>query len=130
MRETIAVLRGYRLAGFLVAISLASVLSACGGSNSVQSSAGVSCNNYSLHGAGKYRNEETIRVEVNNSTAYPVRYAIDVDLTAAKDGPSDTYVTISGSLASHASGELGRKVLTEDPIQRCQVIHITRQSQS
>jgi len=134
MRETIAVLRGYGLVSALVAVTLVGVLSACGGgSTSVQSSAGVSCSNYPLHGTGKYRNEETIRVDVNNSTAYPARYAIDVDLTAGQDGPagaSATYVTIRGSLASHASGELGRKVLTEGAIQRCRVTRITRQVQS
>jgi hypothetical protein len=134
MREPIAVLRGYGLVSGLVAVTLASALSACGGgSTSVQSSAGVSCSNYPLHGTGKYRNEETIRVEVNNSTASPARYAIDVDLTAGQGGPagaSATHVTIRGSLASHAVGELGRKVLTEDAIRRCQVTRITRQSQS
>jgi hypothetical protein len=134
MKERIAVLRGYGLAACLVAVILASALTACGGgSTSVQSSAGVSCSNYPLHGTGKYRNEETIRVEVSNSAAYPVRYAIDVDLTTGQGGPSDasvTYATIRGSLASHASGELGRKVLTVDPIQRCQVTRITRQRES
>jgi hypothetical protein len=122
-------LRGYRLVCSLVAVTLAGALSACGGSTSVQSSPGVTCSNYPLHGAGKYHNEASIRVEVSNSTAYPAHYAIDVDLTAGQDGPGDapaTNVTIRGSLASHASGELDRKVLTGDPIQRCRIIRILR----
>jgi hypothetical protein len=125
--------RGYALVGSLVAVALAGALSACGGSTSVQSSPGASCSNYPLHGAGSYHNEASIHVEVSNATAYPARYAIDVTLTAAHDGPggaSAVHVTIHGSLGSHASGELGRKVLTADLIQRCQVTGITRQSES
>jgi hypothetical protein len=128
MRERIAVLRGYGLMSCLAAVSVASVLTGCGGSASVQSSPGLSCSNYSLHGAGKYHNEASIRVEISNSTAAPARYAIDVDLTPG--GTPSTLVTIHGSLASHASGELSRKVLTAGPIQRCRVTRVTQQSGS
>jgi hypothetical protein len=133
MREKNAVLRGYGLVGCLAAVTLAGTLSACGGAAPVQSSPGASCSNYPLHGAGSYHNEASIRVEVSNATAHPARYAIDVTLTAAKNasgGASSMHVTIHGSLGSHASGELGRKVLTADLIQRCQVTSITRQSES
>lgn len=134
MRERIAVLHGYRLTSSLVALILAGALSACGSSTSVQASPGVSCSNFPLNGTGKYHNEESVRVEVSNSTAHSARYAIDVDLTASHDGPGDApttmVVTIHGSLASHASGELGRKLLTGDPIQRCRVTRITQQNGS
>ena len=131
MREKIVMLRGYGLMSGLVAVFLISALSGCGGSASVQSSPGLSCSNYPLHGAGKYHNEASVRVEVSNSTAAPARYAIDVILTAAANGSAvtpSTLVTIHGSLASHASGQLSRKLLTTDAIQRCRVTHITQQS--
>jgi hypothetical protein len=134
MREKNAVLRGYGLVGCLAAVTLAGTLSACGGGPApVQSSPGASCSNYPLHGAGSYHNEASIHVEVSNATSHPARYAIDVTLTAAKDASGaapSMHVTIHGSLGSHASGELGRKVLTADLIQRCQVTSITRQSES
>lgn len=129
----VELLRGYGPASFLAAVALAGALSACGSSHSAQSGPGLSCSNYPLHGTGAYHNEASIRVEVSNSTAHPARYAIDVDLTASHDGPGDassTHVTIYGSVAPHASGELGRKVLTADPIRRCRIIRMTRQGRS
>ena len=124
-------LRSYRLVSLLVAVALVGALSACGGSALPAGSA--SCTNYALHGAGKYHNEVSVRVEVSNSTAHPARYAVDVALTAGRGAPADaasTHVTIHGSVAAHASAELGRKVLTADPDQRCRVIRITRLSRS
>jgi hypothetical protein len=127
------VLRSYRLVSLLVAVALAGALSACGGSASALPAGSVSCTNYALHGAGKYHNEVSVRVEVSNSTAHPARYAVDVALTAGRGAPADAasaHVTIRGSVASHASAELGRKVLTAGPDQRCRVIRITRLSRS
>jgi hypothetical protein len=129
MSVNIAVWRGYRPVCLVVAVTLAGTLSACGGSSSVQSSPGVTCTNYVLHGTGSYHNEVSVRVEVSNSTAHPARYAIDVELTTSShDGPggaSSSRVTIRGSVPSHASAELGRKVLTAGPVQRCRAPRIT-----
>ena len=134
MRENIAVSRGYRPVSLLVAVTLAGALSACGGSSSVRSSPGVTCTNYALYGAGSYHNEVSVRVEVSNSTAHPARYAIAVELTTSSHGgsggASSARVTIRGSVPSHASAELGRKVLTAGPVQRCRAARITRLSRS
>jgi hypothetical protein len=133
MREAIAVLRGYRLAALLAAVTVAGALSSCGGSDSAQSAPGLSCTNYALHGTGKYHDEVSVSVKVSNSTTHLARYAIDVALTASHDGPGDapsTHVIIHGSVASHASTELSRKVLTADPVQRCRVTRTTRLSGS
>lgn len=126
-------MRGYCLARGLVAVAAMGVLSACGSSGPVSASPGLSCSNYALHGTGLYHNEESVRVEVSNSTGHATRYAIDVTLTGSGAGtarPPATLVTVSGAVASHASGLLGRKVLTTGPIQRCRVTRITRQSVS
>jgi len=126
-------LRGYSLVSVLVAVGAASLLSACGSSGPASASPGLTCSNYALHGAGVYRNEESVRIEVSNSTAHAALYAIDVTLTGKADGtakPSATLVTVSGAVASHASGLLGRKVLTTEPIQQCRVTRITSQSES
>jgi hypothetical protein len=127
------VLRGCRLAAFLAALTLAGALSSCGGSDTAQSAPGLSCTNYALHGTGKYHDEVSVSVKVSNSTTHLARYAIDVALTASHDGPGDapsTHVTIHGSVASHASTELSRKVLTAGPVQRCRVTRTTRLSGS
>jgi hypothetical protein len=133
MKEKNVALRGYSLASILVAIVAASLLSACGSSGPVSASQGLTCSNYALHGTGNYRNEESVRVEVSNSTGHAAIYAVGVALTGARNGnapASSTVVTVSGAVASHASGLLGRKVLTTGPIQRCRVTHITSQSES
>jgi hypothetical protein len=129
MRDPIAVLRGWRLAGLLAAVTLAGALSSCGSSDSAQSAPGLSCTNYALHGAGKYHNELSVRVEVSNSTTQLARYAIGVALTGSGGAPA-TNVTINGSVASHRSAELSRKVLTADTVQRCRVTRTTRLSGS
>ena len=126
-------LRGYSLVSALLAVAAASLLSACGSSGPASASQGLSCTNYALHGTGQYHNEESVRVEVSNSTGHAAMYAVDVTLTGSRDGnasASSTVVTISGAVASHASGLLGRKVLTAGPIQRCRVTRITSQSES
>jgi len=121
-------LRGYRLAGSIAAVTTVGALTACGGGPAAaQSGPGLNCSNYSLHGGGSYHNEASIHVKVTNSTARRARYTVDVDLTAAHGGSGHTpavHVTIYGSLASHTSGELGRKVLTGDPIQSCRLVRI------
>jgi hypothetical protein len=126
-------LRSYSLASVLAAVAAACTLSACGSSGPASASPGLTCSNYALHGTGNYRNEESVRVEVSNSTAHAAMYAIDVALTGSRDGAakgSSTLVTVSGAVAPHASGLLGRKVLTAGPIQRCRVTHISSQSES
>jgi hypothetical protein len=133
MRERIAVLRDHRLVSLLAAVALAGALSSCGSSNSAQSAPGLSCINYALHGAGKYHNEVSVRVKVSNSTTHLARYVVEVALTASHDGPGDapsTHVTIHGSVASHTSAELGRKVLTADAVRRCRVTRITQRRRS
>jgi hypothetical protein len=133
MREKIVVLRGYRPASLLVAVTLASALSACGSSSSVLSGPGISCANYALQGTGRYHNETSVRVQVSNSTTHSARYAVEVILTASHDGPGAapaTHVTIHGSIASHASAELSRKVLTAHAVRRCRVTRITRLKRS
>lgn len=128
------VLRGYSLVSVLVAAAAASLLSACGSSGPASASPGLTCSNYVLHGTGNYRNEESVRIEVTNSSAHAALYAIDVTLTGKGNGTSKasttTLVMVSGAVASHASGLLGRKVLTTEPIQQCRVTHITSQSES
>ena len=122
-------LLGYRLTPLLLAVMLAGVLSACGSSDSVVSGQGIRCGNYALQGSGKFRNEVSVRVKVSNPTAHPARYAVDVALTWGHDEHGDAAaarVTIHGSVASHASAELARKVLTARPIRRCRVTRITR----
>lgn len=126
-------LLGYRLTPLLVAVTLASVLSACGSSNSVVSGQGIRCSNYALQSSGKFRNEVSVRVKVSNSTAHPARYAIDVALAGSQGEHGDaaaTRVTIHGSVASHASAELSRKVLTARAIRRCRVTRTTRLGRS
>jgi len=121
-------LRRYSLVSVLVAIAAASLLSGCGSSGPASASPGLTCSNYALHGTGNYRNEESVRIQVTNSSAHATVYAIDVTLTGKGEGA--TLVTVSGAVASHASGLLGRKVLTTEPIQQCRVTHITSQSES
>jgi hypothetical protein len=136
MRGRIVALRSYSRASVLgaVAVAAACLLSGCGSSGPASASPGLTCSNYALHGAGVYRNEESVRIEVSNTTTHAALYAIDVTLTGKGDGtskaPATTLVTVSGAVASHASGLLGRKVLTTEPIQQCRVTHITSQSES
>ena len=133
MRDPIAVLLGYRLTPLLVAVALASALSACGSSDSVVSGQGIRCGNYALQGSGKFRNEVSVQVEVRNPTAHPARYAVDVALTQSHGEHGDAaamHVTIHGSVASHASAELARKVLTARAIRRCRVTRTTRLGRS
>ncbi len=133
MREKIAVLPGYRMTPLLVAVTLASVLSGCGSTGSVVSGQGIRCSNYALQDSGRFRNEVSVRVKVSNSTAHPARYAVDVALTWSHGEQGDAaaaHVTIHGSVASHASAELGRKVLTAGPVRRCRVTRISRLGRS
>lgn len=130
MRGMIAVLRGYRAAGVLVAVSMAGALGACGGgSNAAQSAPGLSCTNYALQGSGRYHNEVSVRVNVTNSTTHRARFAVRVDLTTSGAPPGSAPsvpVTINGSVASRASAVLARKVLTTDRVQGCRVARIIR----
>jgi ABC-type glycerol-3-phosphate transport system substrate-binding protein len=129
----IMALRGKGLACVLIALAAVSGLSACGSSGPASASSGLSCSNYALHGTGQYHNEESVRVQVSNSTAHAALYAVDVTLTGSSGGQAksfSTLVTVSGAVASHQSGLLGRKVLTTGPVQRCRVTRITSQSGS
>jgi hypothetical protein len=129
----IAVLRGYRMVRFLVIAALAGALSACGGSDAAQSAPGLSCVNYTLHGAGAYRNEVSVRVDVRNSTTHRARFVLRVDLTTGDGQPASgtsRHVTINGSVAPGASAVLARKVLTADRVQGCRVSRIIRLGRS
>ena len=130
MRGMSAVLRGYRAASVLVAVSMAGALGACGGgSNAAQSAPGLSCTNYALQGSGTYHNEVSVRVNVKNSTTHRARFAVRVDLSTNGDQPGaapSVHVTINGSVASRASAVLARKVLTKDRVQECRVARIIR----
>jgi hypothetical protein len=126
--------RAYRMAGLLVAAGLAGTLSACGGgSDAAQSAPGLSCVNYALQGSGAYHNEVSVKVNVRNATTHRARYVVRVDLTSSggqpASGPSG-HVTINGSVASHASAVLARKVLTADRVQSCRVSRIIRLGRS
>lgn len=119
-------LRGCRLMICVLAgLAMAGAVSACGGSGSVQAGPGLNCANYALHGAGRYHNEESVQVTVSNSADHAATYAVGVTLTGSAQA-SSTLVTIDGSVPSHSSGQLSRKVLTAGPVQRCQVTRITR----
>lgn len=124
-----AMLRGRRLIFVLAAFGVTGALSACAGSASVQAGPGLNCANYTLHGSGRYHNEESVQVTVSNSADHAAVYAVDVTLTGPGKAPS-TLVTIDGSVPSHSSGQLSRKVLTAGPVQRCQVTRITSQGGS
>lgn len=117
------------LAAVLAGVVAGVVVSACSGSGTVQAGPGLSCANYALHGAGRYHNEESLQVTVSNPAAHPAFYAVDVTLTGPGKA-SSTVVTVDGSVASHTSGQLARKVLTAGPVQRCQVTRITSQGGS
>jgi hypothetical protein len=84
--------------------------------------------NYALHGSGRFHNELAVQVKVENSTSRPARYAVDVDLTISPGAAagSHSHVTIYGSVASRASAELARKVLTTDKVQRCRLTKVSR----
>jgi len=132
MRE-MAVLRGYRPAGLLAAVTLAGAMSACGPSTPAAPAsggvAGVSCTSYALHANGTYHDEVSVRVKVNNSTSRTARYAINVEMSASHPRPGDvtsTEVTIDGSVAAHTSVELGHKVLTSDPVKQCRITKVSR----
>jgi hypothetical protein len=116
--------RGTRLVSSLAVASLATALSACGSSDSAAAGPGLSCTNFALHGSGKYHNEVAIRVQVSNSSGQSARYAVGVALTASQDAA--TRVMIYGPVASHASAELDRKVLTTAAVKRCRVTQITQ----
>jgi hypothetical protein len=135
MKEVSAVPRSYRWASVVAAaFLLVGAVSACGGDpNAAQSAPGLSCVNYALHGSGKFHNELSVHVKIHNSASRPVRYVVDVALTsggAATSGARSAHVTIHGSVASRASADLARKVLTTDKVQRCRVAKVTRIGQS
>jgi hypothetical protein len=124
MRGNIVMMLGRRLICILAALAMAGAVSACGGTGSVQAGPGLNCANYALHGAGRYHNEESVQVTVSNPAGHAAAYAVDVTLTGSATA-SSTLVTIDGSVPSHSSGQLSRKVLTAGPVQRCQVTRIT-----
>jgi hypothetical protein len=129
MKEVRAVPRGYRRASLVAAFILMGTVSACGGnSNAAQSAPGLSCVNYALHGSGKFHNELSVRVKIHNSASQSARYAVAVDLTTSQGATAggDSHVMIYGSVASRASAELARKVLTTDTVQRCRLTKVSR----
>ena len=129
----IPVPRGARIAGLLAAIALGGGLSACSSSSDVaQSAPGLRCVNYALQGSGQYHNEVAVKVNVTNPTTQTASYTVRVGLTASSDPPgsppSDS-VTITGSVASHRSVVLARRVLTTDRVQACRVDRVVRLGQ-
>jgi hypothetical protein len=107
---------------------LAAALSGCGGSNAVRSDPGSSCVNNAVSGSGQYRNEVSVRVTVSNPAMHPALLSVRMDLAASGSAPP-VQVTIAGSVASHASAVLARKVLTVGPVQTCHVVRIVRLGQ-
>jgi hypothetical protein len=120
---------GWQTASLLVTVSLASALSGCGGSNAVRSDPGSTCVNNAVSGSGQYRNEVSIRVNVSNPATHPALYSVRMDLTTSGSAPP-VQLTITGSVASHASALLARKVLTAGPVQACHVDRIVQLRQS
>jgi hypothetical protein len=117
-----------RAAIALVVIALAGGLSACSsGPDVAQSAPGLNCVNYALQGSGQYHNEVAVKVSVTNPTTQTASYTVRVGLTASSD-PSDS-VTLTGSVASHRSAVLARRVLTTDRVQACRVDRIVRLGQ-
>jgi hypothetical protein len=116
----------------LATVALASAVTACGHSAAAPAGSGVtdvSCTNYALHGNGRYHDEVSVRVQIDNATARRVRYAIHVEMSASHSGPATeraTEVTISGSVPPRTSGELGHKVLTSGPVRQCRVTRVGR----
>jgi hypothetical protein len=106
-------------------VGLAGALSGCGGSDGVRSDPGSSCINNALSGSGQYRNEVSVRVNVSNSATHRALYSVRVDLSTKGSAPP-VQLTITGSVASHASAVLARKVLTTGPVQVCHVDRIVR----
>ena len=106
-------------------VGLAGALSGCGGSNAVRSDPGSSCVNNALSGSGQYRNEVSVRVDVSNPATHRALYSVRLDLTTSGSAPP-VQLTITGSVASHASATLARKVLTTGPVQACHVDRIVR----
>jgi hypothetical protein len=131
MRER-AVLRGYRLAGLLVAVILAGAVGACGQSASgptFTGASGVSCTNYAIHASGRYHDEVSVRVKASNATARTALFAVDVAMTVSRPGRTaapTAHVTIDGPVPSRSSLELGHKVLTVGPVSHCRVTRVSR----
>jgi hypothetical protein len=128
MKEVRAMVRGYGRAGLAAAV-LACAVSACSQSTPATGASGVTCTNYAIHASGKYHYEVWVRVEVNNTTAQPARYAIDVALNVRhtqQAAVTAAHVTLNGLVAGKTSTELGRKVLTTDVVQRCRVTKLSR----
>jgi hypothetical protein len=131
MREK-AVLRGYRLAGLLVAVTLAGAVSACGQSGpaapTFTGASRVSCTNYAIHASGRYHDEVSVRVQASNATARTALFAVDVAMTVSRPGRADaaTTVTVGGPVPSRSSLELGHKVLTVGPVSHCRVTRVSR----
>ena len=119
-----------RLASPLAAAILVSAATACGGgaASSGASAASVSCNNYAIHGTGKYHDEVWVQVSVSNAATQPVNYTIGVDLTVADPAGSGTpamHVAITGLVAAKTSAELSRKVLSTGQVRHCQITHLS-----
>lgn len=123
------VLPNWRRSSLLVMVGLAAALSGCGGSNTVRSDPGSTCVNNAISGSGQYSNEVSVRVTVSNPAMHPARYSVRMDLTTGGSAPPVVF-TITGSIGSHASSVLGRKVLTAGPVQACHVDRIVRLGQS
>jgi hypothetical protein len=119
----------WRPLGLLVMVGLAGVLTGCGGSSGVRSDAGSNCVHNAISGSGQYRNEVSVRVNVSNPAAHRAFYSVRMDLTTSGSAPP-VQLTITGSVASHASAVLARKMLTTGPVQTCHVDRIVRIGQS
>jgi hypothetical protein len=116
---------GWRTASLLVIAGLAGALGGCGASNAVRSDPGSSCVNNAVSDSGQYRNEVSVRITVSNPATHQALYAVHMDLTTSGSAPP-VHLTITGSVASHASAVLARKVLTTSPVQACHVDRIVR----
>jgi hypothetical protein len=113
----------------IVAVLLASLVSACSGSTTATgNSSDVSCANYAIHASGIYHDEVWVRVSVSNPTTEPRRYAVEVALSVrgGQPGAAPVNVTVNGLVAANSSAELGRKVLTTDAVQRCRVTRLSK----
>ena len=125
-------LRGYRLAGLAVAVTLAGAVSGCGQSAAgptFTGASGVSCTNYAIQASGRYHDEVSVRVEASNATARtrPVRRRRDHDREPARAGRC-AYQACDDRRAcpSRSSLELGHKVLTVGPVSHCRVTRVSR----
>lgn len=106
-------------------VGLAGALSGCGSSAGVRSDPGSSCVNIAVSGSGQYRNEVSVKVNVSNPATQRAFYSVRMDLTTSGSAPP-AQLTITGSVPSHGSAVLARKMLTTGPVQACHVDRIVR----